>query len=45
MIFQDRADNVTLDALAAAVDDAEFVNAGADALLYILLDHARYFPG
>ena len=40
MIFQERADDLALYALAAAMDDADFVNAGAEALLDILFHDA-----
>ena len=42
MLFQNRTNNLTLDAFAAAVDDADFIDAGANALFDILFHNAGY---
>jgi len=45
VLFQERAHDTALDALAATVDDADFINARANALLDILFNHAGYVLG
>lgn len=45
MFFKNRADNLALDALAAAVNDADFGDSSSPALLQILLHHAGYILG
>lgn len=45
IFLQERADGVALNALAFAVDQAHFVNAGLSTLFKIFLDDAGYFLG
>ena len=45
MLFQGRADNLSLDAPAAAMDDAHLVDAGLPALLEVLHDDAGNILG
>ncbi len=40
VFFQDRSDDLTLDAFAATVDNADFIEAGPPTLFEILLYHA-----
>lgn len=45
MFFQERANDPLLDALAAAVDEADLIDASPPTLLKVLLDHARNVLG